>query len=124
MEIGIKITEKLLGLILVVFPLNALFIKAIKPSMPEKAAVFMKAMQETGYQLHFVQLTELFVGILLLTGYFVPLSLLILLPISINILLFHLFLAPPVVGPGVLIFLLNCFLLFVHRSNYIHLIRL
>ena len=37
----------------------------------------------------FIQWTELLVGITLLTGYFTPLALVILMPISINIILFH-----------------------------------
>lgn len=50
----------------------------------------------------------LVVGIALLTGYFTPLALLILLPISVNILLFRTYLAPPMVGPGLFIFSDDC----------------
>ena len=118
------IVRIVLGLILVVFPVNALFIKAFKPKMPEKAQHIMQSFQETGYLLTFVQVTELIVGILLLSGYLTPLAVLILLPISINILLFHLFVAPPVVGPGLFIFLMNVFLLYSYRNYYEFLFHL
>lgn len=117
------IVRILLGIILVVFPVNALFIKAFKPKMPGKAQTVMHTFAETGYLLTFIQGTELLVGILLLTGYFTPLALLILMPVSINILLFHIFLAPPVFGPGLLIFLMNAFLIYMYRFEYIHLLN-
>lgn len=113
----------LLGLVLVIFPINALFLKKFSPNMPEKATLVMDTFRETGYLLTFIQWTELIVGISLLIGYFVPLSLLILVPISINILLFHIFLAPPVFGPGLIIFAMNIFLLISYKSNYINLFQ-
>lgn len=122
MVLATFIVRILLGIILVVFPVNALFIKAFKPKMPEKAQMVMNAFNETGYLLTFIQGTELIIGIALLSGYFTPLALLILLPISINILLFHVFLAPPVVGPGLFIFLMNVFLVYAYRSEYVNLL--
>jgi hypothetical protein len=47
----------------------------------------------------------------------------VLIPISINILLFHMFLAPPVVGPGLFIFAMNLFLVFSYRTNYLNLLQ-
>lgn len=123
MTTTVQIVRIFLGIILVVFPLNALFIKAFKPKMPEKAQTVMSTFAETGYLLPFIQGTELIIGILLVTGYFTPLALLILMPVSINILLFHIFLAPPVLGPGLLIFLMNAFLIYMYRSEYIHLLN-
>lgn len=122
MVLATFIVRILLGIILVVFPVNALFIKAFKPKMPKKAQMVMNAFNETGYLLRFIQGTELIIGIALLLGYFTPLALMILLPISINILLFHVFLAPPVVGPGLFIFLMNVFLVYAYRSEYVNLL--
>ena len=123
MEIATTITRIILGLIMAIFPVNALFIKAFKPKMVEKAQLVMDTFRDTGYLLYFIQGTELIVGILLLTGYYTPLALIILMPISINILLFHLFLSPPVLGPGLFIFLMNAFLLWAYRADYIHLLN-
>ena len=90
--------------------------------MPEKAQMIMNTFSETGYLLTFIQGTELVIGIALLSGYFTPLALLILLPVSINILLFHIYLAPPIVGPGLFIFLMNVFLIYAYRSEYMLLL--
>lgn len=123
METATTIIRILLGLILVIFPVNALFIKAFKPKMVERAQLVMDTFRDTGYLLPFIQGTELVVGILLLTGYFIPLALLVLLPISLNILLFHIFLSPPVLGPGLFIFLMNLFLLWIHRAEFMNLLN-
>jgi uncharacterized membrane protein YphA (DoxX/SURF4 family) len=123
MDAVTTIIRIILGLILVIFPVNALFIKAFKPKMIEKAQLVMNTFHDTGYLLYFIQGTELIIGILLLTGYFTPLALIVLMPVSINILLFHLFLSPPVLGPGLFLFLMNAFLLWAYRADYINLLN-
>jgi len=123
METATTIVRILLGVIMVVFPVNALFIKAFKPKMVEKAQLVMDTFRDTGYLLYFIQGTELIVGIFLLTGCYTPLALIILMPVSINILLFHLFLSPPVLGPGLFIFLMNVFLLWAYRADYVNLLN-
>ena len=124
METATLIIRILLGLVLVIFPINALFLKKFSPKMPDKAQQVMDTFRDTGYLLHFTQWIELLVGICLLTGFFIPLSLIVLVPISINILLFHVFLAPPVVGPGLFIFAMNVFLLISYKASYLHLIQI
>lgn len=124
MEIATLIVRILLGLILVIFPINALFLKKFSPKMPDKAQMVMNTFRDTGYLLYLIQWTELVVGISLLTGFFIPLSLIILIPISINILLFHIFLAPPVVGPGLFIFAMNVFLIISYKASYLHLLKI
>jgi len=123
MEKAIVIVRLLLGIILVVFPVNALFIRAFKPKRPAKAQLVMNTFRDTGYLLQFIQWTELVVGVLLLTGYLTPLALLMLVPISVNIILFHIFLAPPMLGPGLFIFGMNVFLLWAYRDNYLQLLN-
>lgn len=121
MIITSTIMRILLGLIMIIFPVNALFIKAFKPKMIDKAQKVMDTFRDTGYLLHFIQWTELIIGILLITNYYTPIALLILMPISINILLFHIFLSPPIVGPGLFIFLMNIFLIWSYRLEYLNL---
>lgn len=92
--------------------------------MPDKAQLVMNTFRDTGYLLYLIQWTELIVGISLLSGFFIPLSLIVLIPISINILLFHIFLAPPIVGPGLFIFAMNIFLLISYRASYLNLLQI
>ncbi len=85
----------ILGLIYFVFGLNG-FLNFIPPppDMPEQVMSFFNAMMQTGYFFPVVKGTEVICGLMLLAGFAVPVSLVILAPISIQILLFHGFLTP------------------------------
>lgn len=121
METATTVVRILLGLIMLIVPAYAFFNKNFQPKQPEKAQRLMDAFRDSGYLLYFIQGTELLIGLLLLSGYFVPLALLILMPISIHILLFHFFLAPPL-GAGFSVFLMNAFLMWAYRAEYLHLL--
>jgi putative oxidoreductase len=62
--------------------------------MPPPAIDFFSALTATGYMIRLIFFGQLIGGVLLLTGDAVPLALAILAPIVVNILFFHLFLAP------------------------------
>lgn len=82
----------LLGLIFVVFSLNFWigFLDVPTPPDGSKAAAFMGALYSSGF-LTVVKVLELIGGLLLLSGRFVNLGLVILGPIVINIILYHVF---------------------------------
>lgn len=84
----------LLGLIFFVFGLNGFLNFIPVPPMPEGPAQLMGAFVQSGYMLPTIKATEVVGGLLLLSGFFVPLALVVLAPITINILLFHIFLTP------------------------------
>ena len=84
----------LLGLIFFVFGLNGFLQFLPQPPMPESALGFLGGLMSAKYFFPFLKGTEVLVGLLLLTGQAVPLALVILAPISLNILLFHSFLTP------------------------------
>lgn len=91
----------LLGLIYFVFGLNGfLNFIPVPETMPEGAMMFGGAMMATGYFIPVLKLTETICGLLLLFGLAAPLALVVLAPITLNILLFHAFLTP---GAGNLI---------------------
>lgn len=113
----------LLGLTLVVFGLNSLFHFMPQPEMPELAGSFLGALAESGYLFPLILAIELVVGVLLLAGRYVPLVLVLLAPVSVNIVGFHLALAPASIGPGALVALLNLYLLFAYRHSYAPLLR-
>lgn len=85
----------LLGLIYFVFGLNGFlqFIPA-PPTMPEGAMAFMGGMMAAPYFFPVLKGTEVICGALLLSGFAVPLALVILAPITLQIFLFHSFLTP------------------------------
>jgi len=93
----------LLGLIFVVFGLNGLLNFLPTPEMEPGASAFVGALMETGFLWPLVKVVEIGSGALLLAGAWVPLALVLLGPIVVNILLFHMFIAPSgiVMGLGV-----------------------
>ena len=64
------------------------------PDLPEKLQTFMAGLMATSYFFPLLKGTETICGLLLMTGAFVPLALVVLAPITLNILLTHAFLAP------------------------------
>ncbi len=65
-----------------------------QPAMPEAAATFMKGIMATGYFFPLLKMTETLFGGLLLFGIAAPLALVILAPITLHIILFHVVLTP------------------------------
>jgi len=110
----------LLGAMFFVFGLNG-FLNFIPPppeGVPEGAMKLGMAMAESGYLFQFVKGTEVLCGVLLLANRFVPLALVVLMPITLNIIAFHLFLAPDGTGMGIAILAAQLYLAWVHRRAY------
>src|SRR4051812_32488778 len=88
-----------LGLIYFVFGLMGLamvfgLMKMPQSPMPPAAMEFTKGIMGSGYFLPFLKTIETSCGLLLLIGFWVPLALVILAPITLNIFMFHLNLTP------------------------------
>ncbi|HLK27008.1 MAG TPA: DoxX family membrane protein [Puia sp.] len=89
-KISVLIARIILGLIFFVFGLNFFFHFIPNNSQPEgKAAAFLGGLFQSGYIFPLVKVIETICGALLLANRYVALVLVILMPISINILLFH-----------------------------------
>lgn len=113
----------LLGLIFFVFGLNG-FLHFIPPSsMPEPAIHFFGALVQSGYMVPLLFSVQLVVGILLLIGVFVPFALILLTPITVNILAFHLALDPAGIVPGAIAALLQVYLFYAYLPHYKPLLR-
>jgi hypothetical protein len=108
----------LLGLIFTLFGINGFFQFLPMPPLSPEAGIFLGSLVGTGYMLTFLKASEMFCGLLLLTNTYVPLALLILAPITLNILAFHLFLDPPNVGIGIIVVSLNIFLGWSYRRYF------
>jgi len=108
----------LLGFIFAVFGLNFFFpfIKALMPT--GIAGAFVGGLFQSGYFFQFLKVIESLSGLLLLIGWFTPLVLVVLFPISLNIFLFHAFLEPAGVPIAGVIILLHLFLAWSYRSYY------
>ncbi len=92
-----KILRIILGVILILFGLSQWINFNIMPThiYTGDAAIFIDSLSNTGYLLKLVGTLEIIVGLFLLIRKWVPFALLLLAPISVNILLFHMFLDLP-----------------------------
>ena len=108
----------LLGFILTLFGLNKFLGFLPMPPLPPEAGEFMMALAKSGYILPIVGVVQIFVGVLLLSGRFVPLALLLLAPISVNIISFHLFLDIAGIGGAAMVTILNIYLLWQNKDKY------
>ena len=62
--------------------------------------------------------TQLIVAVLLLLNLFVPLALAIIAPIIVNIIAFHVFLEPSGIGSGIVVLVLELYLVWMYRRAY------
>lgn len=103
-----KIIRIILGLVLVFFGANKLF-NFLPMEMPSGIP---------GYIFSAVGFLEVFIGLMLLLKRWVAFALVLLAPISINILLFHLFLAFSGLPVALAILLFNAVLIYKHWPQY------
>jgi putative oxidoreductase len=113
-----KIVRIALGLALVIFGAN--MIKSFLPLPPPTGAAgeFMNSLGATGYIFPVVGVLEVIIGIMLLMKKWVAFALILLAPISLNILLFHLFLDIPGLSFALLIVIFNTILIYKHWQQY------
>ena len=114
----ILVLRILLALILIVFGVNKFFGFMPKPKMPELAGNFMSAMMATGYLFKLVGATEVFVGLLLLFNKWIPLALVIIAPVAVNMIFFHLFLNPAGIGPAAVVTIIVIILMYNNWNKY------
>lgn len=112
-----------LGLVFFVFGLNGFFHFLPQPPMSGPPAAFGGALLATGYMFPLIKATEVIGGALLLSGRLVPLALTVLAPVVVNIVAFHLFLAPSGIVLPLVIVALGVFLAWSYRSSFSGVLR-
>jgi putative oxidoreductase len=110
MKIAVVIARILLGLVFLVFGLNNFIHFIPQQPIPGDAGVLADLLFRHGW-FTFHGLLEVVAGALLLVGRYVPIALVILGPILVNILVFHVTLGPSGIGPGLVCTLLELFLI-------------
>lgn len=83
-----------------------------------EAAVLYNALDRAGFIIPFVGIIEIIAGSLLIRKNTTPLGLIILLPFSVSVMLFHLFLAPSQILPALIVFVLNSVLIYRDRAIF------
>lgn len=102
-----KIIRFLLALILILIGTNKFFPFIPAPDLPESASEFMSSLKATGYVMPVLGAIEILIGLLLLFNKWVAFAVLALVPISVNVLLYHLFLDIPHIGIAALVAVIN-----------------
>src|SRR5688572_5683738 len=115
--VATHVVRVLLGLIFVVFGLNGFVLFIIPPEHSPAGGRFIDLLVSSGY-LYVEKLLEIAGGTLLLVNRYVLLGLVILGPLVVNILLFHLFLEPHTLVAGVVPFVLWAWMVWVHRRHF------
>lgn len=104
----------LLGAALVVFGLNG-FLNFMPMGL---SPALVTAISSMGGVFYIVKALEIIIGVFLLANRFKALTLLALLPITVNFVLFHLFLDIANIIPGLVLFVFNVILLCHHKKEY------
>ena len=115
-----------MGLGFLVFGLNGFFhfIPQPKDAMPPGAMDFFGALVKTGYMIPLIFATQTLAGALLLVNCFVPLALALIAPVVVNIILFHVFLAPSGVPVAAVVVVLELYLAWAYRKSFLPMLAM
>ena len=112
--------RSLMGLAFLVFGLNGFlhFIPQPKDAMSAGALDFFNALVKTGYMIPLIFSTQTLAGALLLLNLFVPLALALIAPVVVNIVAFHLQLAPSGIPVAAVVLILELYLAWAYRKAF------
>ena len=123
MKTATIISRVLLGLIFVTFGLNMFLNFIPMPPPPEgPAREFMTALFMSHY-VYVVGALQVVGGLILLSGRWVPLGLALLGPVIVNIVCFHVLMAPAGLPMAIVVSLLALFLLWRYREHFAGLVK-
>lgn len=119
-KIAITVTRVLFGLVFFVCGLDGFLHFLPQPTTPppEGALALAVALAQSEYMFPLIKGTELVGGALLLSNSFVPLALVLLAPVVVNIVAFHVFLAPSGALIALLLLAAEIGLAWAYRAAY------
>lgn len=118
MKIAVVIARVLMGL-LYLFSVIAYFFQFLpQQEMTAPAQHFVFGLSAAGYFMPVLKSIELICALALLSGKFVALAAVVIFPITVNIVLFHAFLAPDGMIIPALLLISNLFLAYFYRERY------
>jgi len=121
MKIAMIIVRTLMGLLFLfgsIYYFLMVMGVAETPPMEGPVKAFNQGLAASGYFFHLLKITEFVCGLLLVTGRFVPLALVVLSPIIINILAVHIFLDRSGLPVALFLVFANVFLAYCYRDAF------
>lgn len=112
------VARLLFGLVFFVFGLNGFLGFMPQPPHEGAAGAFLGGLAGAGYFFPLLKGTEVVAGALLLAKRAVPFALVLIAPVTVNILAFHVFLEPATAGMSIVLTLINAYLAWVHRDAF------
>tara|TARA_B110000503_G_C7101605_1_gene394034 strand:+ start:666 stop:1040 length:375 start_codon:yes stop_codon:yes gene_type:complete len=113
-----KIARCLLGVIMLAFGANKFLSFMPMPPLPEDAGAFMGALGGSGYIFPILGIVYIIAGILLFLNKAVPFALAMIVPVSINIVAFHLAYNPAGIAAAALVAVLNILLIYANWDRF------
>jgi putative oxidoreductase len=118
MKIAIIIIRTLIGL-LFLFSSIGFFLKLMpEPEMTGNFKAFQVGLVASTYLIPLAKTVELLCGLSFVTGRYVTLTNLLILPVTVNILFINFFLSPTGIPIALFVFFGNIFLIYSHWKNY------
>ncbi|MGC4041857.1 MAG: DoxX family protein [Flavobacterium sp.] len=118
MKIATIVIRVLIGLLLLFASITYFFNKAPQTVTSEEFKVFTTGLITSVYIMPLAKAIELLCGLSYVTGKYVTLANILILPITINILLINYFLSPEGLPVAIGMFLGNLFLIYRYWNNY------
>jgi putative oxidoreductase len=118
MKIATIIVRVLLGLFLLFASLSYFFKFGEQPTPTGEMAVVMSGFMATKYLFPLAKVVELLSGLSYVSGKFMKLFNLVLLPVSVNILFINAFLAPENLPVALVLLVGNLFLIYTNWNSY------
>ena len=123
MRIAVIIVRVLMGLMFLFASVVVLFNLMPKPEMSGNVKLFNDGLAATGYFITFLKVIELISSLALISGFYVRLITVVIFPITANIFMYHLFLAPEGLLISIFMLLGNLFLAYYYRESYAPLLQ-
>ena len=117
-RIAALVIRYLMGLIFFVFGLNGFLNFLPQPELTAEGQTFMGGLFAAGYFFPLLKGIEVIAGALLLSGFYVPLAIALLGPITLNIFLMHVAIEPAGIPMAIFVFFGNLFLAYAYRDHY------
>lgn len=118
MKLAVIIVRVLMGLLYLFASVFFLLNLVPQPELSGNTKIFMDGVNASGYLMPLVKITEFFCGIAFVTGFYVPLAAVIIAPITLNILLFHIFVDRTGLPAAIFLLLANLFVAYSYREKY------